>query len=195
MHLSTSSLAAEQLMISAAEWLLFLLVVATNGLNSGPNIQEVRAPTTPAGPPVLIATASAEEDAAAVARTNEAVGIAEPAINSTKSYGSLTDSITARTPVAVMESAPAETAQQGHTPHEPSLTNTSNESADMDAAEPLTSSDIVDMPKDRRTSMADARERLFRARENGKVRRRSLWKKFRGKGKDGEESESQSIAR
>lgn len=47
------------------------------------------------------------------------------------------------------------------------------------------SSDIADMPRDRKSSMQMARDRLQRARDSGRVRRRSLWKKIRGKGDDG----------
>lgn len=197
LHMSTSSLAAEQLMISGAEWILFLLVVATNGMSSGSTVREVRVPTTAAGPAVIVASSEGQGEEVAIAEVQEPL---DSEIKKKKNYGALTDSsiTTNETPsAAIVGAVPVlptttliDTTELSHGATESSLTNTSNLSTEADAAEQSVSSDIIDIPKDRRSSMHDAKERLFRARENGKVRRRSLWKKIRGKGRENGETES-----
>lgn len=172
--MSASSLAGEQLLVSAFEWILFVVVVGTNGAYAGPDITAVdaiadsqRAPMSSTTTPAAITQQATDEQVPVETRNK-------------KDYGALTQSSAVDAPTAHPAKGVA-----GASPDAPSSSSTSNE----DSVEPSASSDIVDIPQDRRASMQDAKDRLQRARENGKVRRRSLWKKIRGKGKDGVEQD------
>lgn len=200
-HMSASSLAAEQLIISGIEWVLFVLVVGTNGLYAGsstsaePTLQNPAPDSNGATSGEAEAEVEAEdqvktsEPKAADIKNAEATEEEEEEViqKRVKSYGDLTD---ANSPSGPLEEANAETSAAPSS-HEqgPSSTDLSNDDSEEPSA---VSSDIIDIPKDRKTSIMGAKERLNRARENGKVRRRSLWKKIRGKGE--EQIESQQVS-
>jgi hypothetical protein len=189
LHLSASSLAAEQLVISGIEWLLFALVAGTHGLSSGGPDSDDALATTQEILDINIASEeeaveeeqeeaerAEEEDTTEVQASPEKPEVQEQ-VKSQKDYGSLTE----LRPAAQSEPSeqPQEFPSTSNEERIPSSSTTSNtESADPSAM----SSDIVDIPKDRKASMMGAKQRLDRARENGRLRRRSLWNKIRGKG-------------
>lgn len=184
-HMSASTLAAEQLIISAVEWILFLLVVGTNGLRSGAvssssstnaNFDAIQTPSTTEeqqqGYEINIEPTQEDLKERQVDERAPAPPIKEanPFTESKKKdYGALSQSQPIEESSVSKQAAPQENS--------PASTSTSNDDSERPSA---ISSDIVDVPLDRKSSMQGARDRLQRARENGKIRRRSIWKKIRG---------------
>lgn len=177
-QLNTSSLAAEQLIVSAAEWILFVLFIGTNkwlmARASRSNRQAISA-----GP----AQAQDESEEEPVVETAEQA--ADP---QQQTYGALGHSrqLSSR---SVASARNAAGTQPEATDNVSPMADTSLDSSTQNAlhsesqtlAGDATPTDIVDVPTDRQQSKQDAKDRLQRARENGKVRRRSLWKKIRSK--------------
>jgi hypothetical protein len=190
LHMSASSLAAEQLIISGIEWLLFVVVAGTNGLTAG---ADEAGRTTTSTPAITDSTpaAATEEEAQTIEADKTAYYEEEPQESEAqtqkpkKDYGSLTDLQPRAAPMAGQDApeVPSDNVAS-HLGPQPSSSTTLNGDDSPDPS--AMSSDIVDIPTDRKASQMGAKERLLRARENGKVRRRSLWKKIRGKG--GEET-------
>lgn len=211
-QLDASSFAAEQLFVSALEWIFFVVVMGTNKALTGQNAADEVPVLEQEQPSALDAakgyTIEAETSFPTSPTTNATAGQSPgtAAHGSKKDYGSIGRALPPAessngglaAPVAETStnSAPsaAVIAAAAFPPSaaEAAVNGSGEASADnstlgVDAADGGDGSDIVDMPRDRRQSMQGARERLQRARENGKVRRRSLWKKIRGKG-DGSET-------
>lgn len=190
-QLNASSLAAEQLLVSALEWILFVLFMGTHRSLINP----------PAAPVQRNTAAPAIQGSTSVQELTQA--------NKKKDYGALTQSAQPSEPTEAegelsndsttfnSSSHIALPSSEGQTLVDPishdetkragdasldtqRIASTSATSA-QDTAGDVTPSDIVDVPSDRKQGKEDARDRLQRARENGKVRRRSLWKKIRGK--------------
>lgn len=192
LHMSASSLAAEQLIISGIEWLLFVIVAGTNGLTAGPDEAE-RPITSTTVNGELAPAPTLEEDVQTIKRGETAhdEGVAQQIESQAqrpakKDYGSLTADLPAHTAPMAEQVAPEEPGDNVASHHEPQPSSSTTSNGDDSPDPSAMSSDIVDIPTDRKASMMGAKERLLRARENGKVRRRSLWKKIRGKG--GEET-------
>lgn len=195
-QLNGSSLAAEQLIISAIEWILFVLFMGTNRSLINPsaassasrtNQRNTAAPAIQESTPVSgISQANKKKDYGALSQSTQPSELTES--EGQRTNDSSTKHIT---------SPPTVPSSEGQTTIDPSSHDESKRAGDVsldterNASTSATSaqntmgdatpSDIVDMPSDRKQGKEDARDRLRQARENGKVRRRSLWKKIRGK--------------
>lgn len=195
-QMDTSSLAAEQLIISAVEWILFVIFMGTNRsiVNPSPSGQRRAAPaldrqlTLPAVNEPALVEVQKKKDYGALSETPQPVSVTPAEGTADVSQASATG------PSTGSLEHPMDT--DGKRVGNASLDSERNASTLATTAQrtagDVTPSDIMDVPSDRKQSMQDARDRLQRARDNGKVRRRSLWKKIRGKTSLGGSSNAES---
>lgn len=191
-QMNTKSLAAEQLIVSAAEWIVFVLFIGTNKWLIARPSRTVR---------------PSHNDQTQQASSSEGplIETAEEETDTTQKYGALghtrqLSSRSIRNAVANTESGQSATSADLLTPPTAdtsldSSTQNAVHSESQTLAGDATPTDIVDVPTDRQQSKQDAKDRLQRARENGKVRRRSLWKKIRSKAnlRSGQTNEDSNI--
>lgn len=192
-QLNSSSLAAEQLLVSAVEWILFVLFMGTHRSLVNPTAA-ARAQRNTAAPAIqgstsvqdLTQQASKKKDYGALSQSAQPSESTEAEGQSSVDSTTLNTSSHAAAPSSegqtLIDSATHdETKRAGDASLDTQRVASTSATSAQNTAGDLTPSDIVDVPSDRKQGKEDARDRLQRARENGKVRRRSLWKKIRGK--------------
>lgn len=190
-QLNASSLAAEQLLLSGLEWILFVICIGTNKELARPATSEER------NERAIRSALPASQGTSAPSQAPSGPSSIPPS----KSYGALSEprhvSDTNVTESQEMEASSTQgigvdDGVEGNKDHNgvhmPSEESTVTDTVQGDA----NASDIVDIPSDRSQGKQAAKDRLQRARENGKVRRRSLWKKIRGKASSGNSTEEGS---
>lgn len=191
-QLNSSSLAAEQLLVSAIEWILFVLFMGTHRSLVNPPPAPVQSNT--AAPAIQGSTsvqeltqANKKKDYGALSQTAQPSDLTEVEGQSSNDSTLIKTSSHAAVPSSEGQTLVDSTSHdEVKRTGDASLDTQRNASTSATSAQNTTTgdatpSDIVDVPSDRIQGKEDARDRLQRARENGKVRRRSLWKKIRGK--------------